>query len=217
MSPVTALDFKKLDRALYLPDPQPGLVDVPMMRFIVVTGRGDPNTAPAYAAAIELLYGLTYTIKMSPKSGTAPAGYVEYVVPPLEGLWWFDDGQFAGAVSVADHKDDLNWAAMIRQPEFVTPDVFAWAQDTVTRKKKLDAALASLEDVKEGLCAQVVHIGPYDDEPATVARLDAYIAAQGLRTQMGGRRQHHEIYLGDPHRTAPDKLRTVIRHPVVPA
>lgn len=211
---MTALHFTKLDPALYAPGTDPGLVDVPTMRFIVVEGRGDPNTAPAYAAALECLYGLTYTIKMSPKSGDAPPGYVEYAVPPLEGLWWFDDEPFTPAAGVAGRKDDLVWAAMIRQPSFVTPEVFAWAQQRLAHRKKLDVSGAHLEDITEGRCAQVMHLGPYDDEPATVARLEAFIASQGLRTDMAGRRAHHEIYLGDPRRTAPAKLRTVIRHPV---
>ena len=214
------LDFKKADRALYEPGTTPVLVDVPAMRFLTVEGRGDPNTAPAYAAAVEALYAVAYTIKMSPKGPVVPPGYVDYVVGPLEGLWWFDDGAgVTGPTGIAERKDDFRWLAMIRQPDFVTPDVLDWALGAARAKKKLPAggAPVALEEFTEGLCAQVMHIGPYDDEPATVAALEAFIAASGHRTQMDGRRQHHEIYLGDPRRTAPDKLRTVLRHPVVPA
>ena len=212
---MTSMDFKS-DKVLYQPGTSPVMVDVPPMRFITVEGQGDPNTAPAYAAAIEILYGLSYTIKMSHKGPLTPVGYVDYVVAPLEGLWWFEGETLPGARNPAGRKDDLVWLAMIRQPEFVTPDVFAWAQEACRTKKKLDVAGARLEDITEGLCAQVMHIGPFDDEPATVEKLNEFIASSGCETQMSGRRQHHEIYLGDPRRTAPDRLRTVIRHPVVP-
>lgn len=214
MDEMAAYDFKKEFNDLYAPKTKPSIVDVPPMRFIMVDGKGDPNTSPLYTAAVEVLYGLSYSIKMSKKSGNQPQGYFEYVVPPLEGLWWFEDGVFDG--SVIGRKDEFSWVMMIRQPEFVTSAVFEAAKLSLAKKKPaLDASLARLEDFTEGLCAQVMHIGPYDDEPSTVAALDQFIASNGYRTEMAGMRQHHEIYLGDPRKTAPDRLKTVLRHPIV--
>jgi len=182
---MTGLDFRRTDKRLYEPGLTPSLVDVPTMRFITVEGRGNPNTAPAYAGAIETLYGLSYTIKMSRKGPVVPPGYVEYSVGPLEGLWWFEGGQYTGTASVLERKDDFCWLAMIRQPEFVTPEVFEWACEAATKKKRnLDVTGARLEDITEGLCAQVMHVGPYDDEPATVAALEAFIEASGHRGDM---------------------------------
>ena len=160
------------------------------------------------------MYGLSYTIKMSKKSSVQPPGYFDFVVPPLEGLWWFEDNYFD--VTVIGRKDEFNWVMMIRQPEFVTPEVFAAAKAQLAKKKPgIDLSIARLEDFTEGLCAQILHIGPYDDEAATVAVLEEFIAAQGCQTVMSGLRQHHEIYLSDPRKSAPEKLKTVIRHPIV--
>lgn len=184
---------------------------MPIMRFIMVNGKGDPNTSASYKAAVEVLYGLSYTIKMSK---TKPEGYFDYVVPPLEGLWWFAEKPFDG--SVVGRKDEFSWVMMIRQPEFVTPAVFDTAKVVLAKKKpELDPSIARLEDFQEGLCAQIMHIGSYDDEPPTIAKLDEFIKTKGYRTEMSGLRQHHEIYLGDPRKTAPEKLKTVIRHPIV--
>jgi hypothetical protein len=210
---MAAFDFKKAYKELYLPKNKPGIIDVPEMRFIMVDGKGDPNTAASYKEAVELLYGLSYSIKMSKKSGTPPPGYFDYVVPPLEGLWWFEENYFDG--NVIERKDEFNWVLMIRQPEFVTPGVFEAAKASLSKKKpELDISRARLEDFTEGLCAQVLHIGSYDDEAATVAVLEEFIASQGYRTEMSGLRQHHEIYLSDPRKTEPEKLKTVIRHPI---
>ncbi len=213
---MSAFDFKKEYKDLYLPGTKPVLVQPPSVRMLVVDGRGDPNTSPAYAAAVEALYGICYTIKMSKMGGSQPEGYFDYVVPPLEGLWWGEDGYFDGA-RITD-KGKFCWTMMIRQPDFVTPGVFAQAKDTLRAKKpQVDASLLRLEEFAEGLCAQVMHTGPYDDEPATVALLDAFIAAEGYRPDFSDTRHHHEIYLGDPRKTAPEKLKTVIRHPVAKA
>ena len=210
---MAAFDFKKAYKELYLPKNKPGIIDVPEMRFIMVDGKGDPNTAASYKEAVELLYGLSYSIKMSKKSGTPPPGYFDYVVPPLEGLWWFEENYFDG--NVIERKDEFNWVLMIRQPEFVTPGDFEAAKASLSKKKpELDISRARLEDFTEGLCAQVLHIGAYDDEAATVAVLEELIASQGDRTEMSGLRQHHEIYLSDPRKTEPEKLKTVIRHPI---
>lgn len=208
-----AFDFKKEYKDLYNPKTEPQIIDVPKMRFIMIDGKGNPNTSPLYAAAVETLYGLSYTIKMSKNR---PDGYFEYVVPPLEGLWWFEGDYFDG--NVKDRKDEFLWTMMIRQPDFVTEEVFEAAKEALKKKKPdLDVSAARLCDFTEGLCAQVLHIGPYDDEPETVARLEEFIKTKGYRTEMSGMRQHHEIYLGDPRKTAPEKLKTVIRHPIVKA
>ncbi len=211
---MAAFDFKKEYKDLYLPTNKPVIIDVPEMRFIMVNGQGDPNTSAFYKEAVEVLYGLSYSIKMSKKGSAQPAGYFDYVVPPLEGLWWFEGNFFAG--DVIGRKDEFRWVVMIRQPEFVTPEVFEAAKVSLAKKKPgIDPSIARLEDFTEGLCAQVMHIGSYDDEASTVAVLEEFIASQGYRTEMSGLRQHHEIYLSDPRKTAPEKLKTVIRHPIV--
>jgi len=211
-----ALDFKKQYKDLYLPGTEPGLVEVPKMTFIMVDGSGGPHSSD-YAAAVEILYGLSYAIKMSAKGPDKPEGYIEYVVPPLEGLWWAPGDDTGESVTTLD-VDGLAWVAMIRQPEFVTQSVYDWAVAATAKKKPgANYGLARLEEFEEGLCAQVMHVGGYDQETGTVARLDEFIAASGHRTDMGGLRQHHEIYLSDPRRTSPEKMKTVLRHPVAPA
>jgi hypothetical protein len=151
---------------------------------------------------------------MSKMSGNKPEGYFDYVVPPLEGLWWLEEEYFDG--SVIGKKDKFNWTMMIRQPEFVTPQIFETAKAVLSKKKpELDTSAARLEDFTEGLCAQVMHIGSYDDKPPTVAALEEFIKSEGYSTEMRGMRQHHEIYISDPRKTAPEKLKTVIRHPIV--
>jgi len=209
-----AFDYKKEYKDLYFPGEKPCVIDIPEMVFIMVDGKGDPNTSAAYQNALEILYGLSYAIKMSKKSGAQPEGYFEFVVPPLEGLWWGEDGYYDGA-NVAD-KNKLHWTSMIRQPEFVTQDVFEKAKQALNKKKPaLDLDSARLVSFAEGLCAQVMHTGPYDDEPATIKTLEAFIAQAGYASDLsGGVRKHHEIYLGDPRKTAPEKLKTVIRHPI---
>lgn len=205
------LDFKKADKTLYAPGIKPELVDVPEMLFIQVAGTGNPNTSPAYKSALEILYGLSYTIKMSKMDGSQPAGYFEYVVPPLEGLWWTPDG---GAVDYT-HKEEFCWISMIRQPDFVTGSVLERAKEKLGRKKpELDFSGTRLVRWTEGFCAQVMHRGPYDDEPATLERLEAFVAASGCVPDYTAMRRHHEIYLGDPRKTAPEKLKTVLRIPV---
>ncbi|MGI6731691.1 MAG: GyrI-like domain-containing protein [Anaerovoracaceae bacterium] len=211
---MSVFDFKKEYKELYLPKTKPSIIDVPTMNFFMVDGKGDPNISPFYKAAVEVLYGLSYSIKMSKTGGNEPEGYFDYVVPPLEGLWWFEDNTFNG--SVIGRKDEFSWTMMIRQPEFVTPDVFETAKASLQKKKpELDTSIARFETFSEGLCAQVMHIGSYDDEPPTVAALEAFIESHGYRTEMSGMRQHHEIFISDPRRTEPAKLKTVIRHPIV--
>ena len=206
------LEYVKAFPELYAPGTVPSLIDVPEMLFLQADGAGDPNDPEGeYAKALELLYAVAYTIKMSPKGGVALDGYFEYTVPPLEGLWSFGDG--AADVLTAD-KRQYQWTAMIRQPEFVTPEVFEWAAGEVRRKKKLDTSRARLAIFREGLCVQCMHVGPYATEPKTVEKMHAYMEESGLLCDLSDARSHHEIYLGDPRRTAPEKLRTVLRHPV---
>lgn len=206
------LDYKKAEKHLYQPK-GPAILRVPEMVFFAVEGSGDPNTSASYREALELLYGLSFTVKMSKLGGRALPGYFEYVVPPLEGLWWTDEPGFDGR-TLAD-KSRFRWVSLIRQPDFVDEAVFAWAREELGRKRpEADLSRAYLWRWEEGLCAQLLHRGPYDDEPESVARLAAFVREQGYREDFSPGRYHHEIYLGDPRRTAPDRLRTVIRHPV---
>lgn len=203
-----AIDYKKTEKDLYLPTTTPSIIDVPQMIFIAVDGRGDPNTGEEYAAALELLYGLSYTIKMGNKS------ILQYVVPPLEGLWSVDDDFRGGGAAISD-KSKFVWTMMIRQPEFVTADIFAAAKATMAKKKpKLDTSPAKIEIITEGLCVQVMHIGSYDDEPKTVAALDSFAIENGYAIDINDTRRHHEIYISDPRKTLPEKLKTVLRHPI---
>lgn len=207
------VDYKKIYKNLYLPKKQPAVIEVPEMTFIMVKGKGDPNTSDSYKEALEILYGLSFTIKMSKMSGTEPEGYFDYVVPPLEGLWWTEEEVFNG-YNVGD-KDKLCWISMIRQPEFVTEDVFLWAKEILHRKKpELNFTSTRLQSYKEGLCCQVLHVGPYDDEPGTIEKMQLFVEEAGYKEDLDSRRHHHEIYLGDPRRTKPENLKTVIRHPI---
>lgn len=212
----SAFDYKKEYKDLYTPKAKPSLIDVPEMLFLMVDGKGDPNTAPAYQEALELLYGLSYAIKMSKMSGTQPEGYFDYVVPPLEGLWWTAEGGYDG--SKPGEKDKFLWTSMIRQPEFVTPDALEAARATLLKKRPgLPVDKAWLQRWTEGLSVQILHVGPYDDEPVSVALMDAFLAGSGYRCDFSEDRKHHEIYLGDPRKTAPEKRKTVIRHPAAKA
>jgi len=203
------VDYKKDYKDLYLPKTKPMLIDVPPINFIMIEGAGDPNHTE-YQEAVGALYALTFTIKMSKMSGNQPEGYFEYVVPPLEGLWWISGGAFS-----FDERDNWFWTSMIRQPEFATPAVFAWAMEECRRKKpELDLNKARFETFSEGLCVQIMHIGPYSDEPRSVAVLEDFIGGNGLVNQTGSERKHHEIYLSDPRKTASEKLKTVLRLPV---
>lgn len=206
------IDYKKTEKHLYLPK-SPAIVQVPEMVFFAVDGQGDPNTSPAYAQAMEILYGLSFTVKMSKMGGEEPEGYFDYVVPPLEGLWWTDEPGFDGKPP-AD-KNDFRWTSLIRQPDFVNEEVFAWAAERLAKKKPdLDLTKARFLRWEEGLCAHLLHVGPYDAEPASIDRLTEFLREQGCVPDFTDARRHHEIYLGDPRRTAPEKLKTVIRHPV---
>ena len=212
------LDYKKEYKDLYMPKAKPCLIDVPPICFIMVDGKGNPNIEGGeYQQAVELLYALSYTIKMSKMGGNPPEGYFEYVVPPLEGLWWLnDDSHFDFSI-----KEKYCWTSMIRQPEFVTQEVFDWACKELAKKKpELNTSKAQLQTYHEGLCVQMMHRGPYDEEPKTIAQIDAFIKENSYENAIsdvgadGMIKRHHEIYLGDPRKTEPSKMKTVLRHPV---
>lgn len=204
-------DFKKEYKEFYLPKNKPEIVTVPPANYIAVRGEGDPNEpGGAYQQAIGVLYAVAYTLKMSYKTGHKIDGFYEYVVPPLEGFWWQDG---AGGVDYS-HKAGFRWISVIRLPEFVTEEDFQWAVEAASQKKKLDCSAAQLLTVDEGLCVQMMHLGPFDDEPASVALMDQYIAEQGFENDFSPTRLHHEIYLSDARRVPPEKWKTVIRHPI---
>ena len=204
-------DFKKEYREFYLPKNRPEIVTVPKANYIAVRGHGDPNEpGGAYQKAIEVLYSVAYTLKMSYKTDHKIEGFFEYVVPPLEGFWWQDG---VNGVDYGD-KSTFNWISVIRLPDFVTEADFRWAVDTAAKKKKLDCPAAEFLPIDEGLCVQILHIGSYDAEPETVAVLDRFLAENGYVNDFSPIRLHHEIYLSDARKTAPNKLKTVIRHPI---
>lgn len=207
-----AFDYKKEYKEFYLPKSQPGLVTVPAMGFVAVRGQGDPNReGGAYKEAIELLYGIAFTIKMSKLGSHRIDGYFDYVVPPLEGLWWQED-----TVGIDySRKEDLQWISMIRLPEFVTQAVFDWAVAQASEKKKKDFSQAEFFTYEEGLCVQCMHMGSYDNEPGTLEKMEAFAHGQGYALDEKGGRYHHEIYLSDPRKCRPENLKTVIRQPVV--
>lgn len=206
-----AFDFKKEYKEFYLPKNQPEIVTVPPMTYVAVRGRGDPNEeGGAYKAAVGVLYAVAYTIKMSKLGDRRIESYFDFVVPPLEGFWRQEGVQGVDY----SNKTAFQWISCIRLPEFVTRDELAWAAEEAARKKKLDCSAAELLTVDEGLCVQMMHHGPYDDEPASVARMDAFLALQGYENDFESGRQHHEIYLSDARKVSPDKWKTVIRHPI---
>lgn len=207
-----AFDFKREYKELYLPKSKPGIIEVPKMNYIAVRGKGDPNDEDSeYKTTIGLLYGIAYTIKMSKMGDHQIAGYFDFVVPPLEGFWW-QDGNNEG-IDYA-RKDDFNFISAIRLPDFVTKADFDWAVVEATRKKKQDFSKVEFLTYNEGLCIQCLHVGSYDDEPATVAKMHEFMIENGYELDVQNPRYHHEIYLSDPRKCAPEKLKTVIRHPI---
>jgi len=206
-----AFDFKKEYKEFYMPKGRPEIVDVPKANYIAVRGKGDPNEeGGAYKAAVGVLYAVAYTLKMSYKTDHKIEGFFDYVVPPLEGFWWQD------GVRGVDYsrKSEFNWISVIRLPDFITKEDLDWAIRTASEKKKLDCSAAEFLTVEEGLCVQMMHIGSYDDEPESVALMDSFIRQNGYENDLNKSRLHHEIYLSDARKTAPDKLKTVIRHPI---
>lgn len=206
-----AFDFKKEYKEFYMPKNKPEIVTVPQANYIAVRGKGNPNEIDgAYQKAISILYAVAYTLKMSYKTEHKIEGFFEYVVPPLEGFWWQDN---VDGIDYAD-KAAFNWISVIRLPEFITQKDFEWAVETASEKKKLDCSSAEFLTIDEGVCVQIMHIGAFDDEPQTVALMDEYIAQNGYENDITESRLHHEIYLSDARKVAPEKWKTVIRHPI---
>lgn len=206
-----AFDYKKEYKEFYMPKAKPEIVTVPSMNYIAVRGTGNPDVeGGAYKASIGLLYGIAFTIKMSKKGSRQIEGYFDYVVPPLEGFWW-QDGIYGFDYT---RKDLFHWISVIRLPDFVGQEDFKWAVAEAEKKKKQDFSAVEFMTIEEGLCVQMMHIGPFDDEPASVALMDNYIAEQGYENDFSPSRLHHEIYLSDARKVAPEKWKTVIRHPI---
>lgn len=206
-----AFDFKKEYKEFYLPVSRPVIISVPAFNFIAVRGKGNPNDPDGeYSKALNLLYGTAYTVKMSKKTDYRIEGYFDYVVPPLEGFWWQD------GVKEVDYarKENFRWISVIRLPDFVTKKDFDWAVAEATRKKKADFSKVEFLTMEEGLCVQCMHTGSYDSEPATVELMHKYVQDQGYELDFSDTRLHHEIYLSDPRKVAPDNNKTVIRHPI---
>lgn len=206
-----AFDFKKEYKELYQPKRKPEIISVPKMNYIAVRGKGDPNEENgAYQQAIGILYAVAYTLKMSYKTDYKIEGFFEYVVPPLEGFWWQD------GINGVDYgnKDGFNWISLIRLPDFISEKDFSWAVKTASTKKKIDCSKAEFFSVEEGLCVQVMHIGSFDNEPETVNIMNEFLKEKGYQNDFGTTRFHHEIYLSDARKTLPEKMKTVIRHPI---
>jgi len=206
-----AFDFKKEYKEYYMPKNKPSIIEIPTANYIAVRGKGDPNEeGGAYQQAVSVLYAVAYTLKMSYKTDRAIEGFYEYVVPPLEGFWRQDG---VDGVDYSD-KSSFCWTSVIRLPDFIRREDFEWAVEQASKKKKMDCSAAEFITIDEGLCVQMMHLGSYDGEPATVALMDEYIAAEGYANDLSENRQHHEIYLSDPRKSPPEKLKTVIRHPI---
>lgn len=206
-----SFDYKKEYKEFYMPKNKPGIVEIPSMNYIAVRGKGNPNEEESdYKKSIGLLYGIAFTIKMSKKGNHQIEGYFDYVVPPLEGFWWQENT----ADIDYSRKEDFHFISVIRLPDFVTKEDFEWAIQEASRKKKEDFSKVEFLTYNEGLCVQCMHIGSYDDEPETIQRMNDFLAEQGYETDITNKRLHHEIYLSDARRVAPDRLKTVIRHPI---
>lgn len=204
-------DFKKEYKEFYLPPAKPVIVTIPKANYIAVRGKGDPNEeGGAYQQAIGILYAVAYTLKMSYKTDHRIEGFYDYVVPPLEGFWWQEgiDG-----IEYSD-KSTFCWISVIRLPDFITQADIDWAVETASKKKKIDCSRTEFLTIDEGLCVQIMHIGPYDNEPASVALMDRFLDENGYENDFSASRLHHEIYLSDARRVAPENWKTVIRHPI---
>lgn len=206
-----AYDFKKDSKEFYRLKNKPEIVNVPKANYIAVRGSGDPNEeGGAYQQAISVLYAVAYTLKMSYKTDYIIEGFYEYVVPPLEGFWWQEN------VSSVDYSDKSTfcWISVIRVPDFISKKDFDWAVKTATNKKKIDCSSTEFITIEEGLCVQILHIGPFDEEPRSVAIMDEFLKTNGYVSDMNAERLHHEIYLSDARKVPADKWKTIIRHPI---
>ena len=206
-----AFDYKKEYKEFYMPKNKPSIIEIPRMNYIAVRGKGNPNEENSeYKQTIGLLYSIAFTIKMSYKTSHKIEGYFEYVVPPLEGFWW------QTGIDGLDYnkKEDMEFISMIRLPDFVTKEEFDWAISEATNKKKQDFSKVEYLTYDEGLCVQCMHIGSYDNEPATIEMMKSYAEENGYEIDITDNRFHHEIYLSDPRRCDESRLKTVIRHPI---
>ena len=211
-----AFDYKKEFKEFYLPSVKPQIVELPKMKFVAIRGKGNPNEEGGeYKNALEVLYAISYTIKMSKMGDHRIEGYFDYVVPPLEGFWWQRDKK-ENVIPGIDYsrKENLEWISLIRLPDFVVQKDFDWAKDSVQKKKGLDVSRTEFFNFMEGKCVQIMHIGSYDDEPATIKVMDDFALQKGFKLDFSEIRLHHEIYLSDPRKVSKDKLKTVIRHPI---
>ena len=224
-----AFDFKKEYKEFYMPKNKPEIVKIPPMNYVAVRGKGNPNVECGdYQQAISILYAVAYTLKMSYRTDYKIEDFFEYVVPPLEGFWWQGEQHPVDAEMRTDrtdrrenvkgidysNKDTFNWISVIRLPDFITEKDFAWAVQTATKKKRIDCSPAEFLTIDEGLCVQIMHQGSFDSEPATVALLEDYLKEQGYENNINEQRLHHEIYMSDARKVAPEKWKTVIRHPI---
>ena len=206
-----AFDYKKEYKEFYMPKNKPSIVEVPTMNYIAVRGKGNPNEEGSeYKQSIGLLYGIAFTVKMSKMGSHRIDGYFDYVVPPLEGFWWQENTKEIDY----SKKEDFHFISVIRLPDFVTKKDFDWAIEEASKKKKEDFSKVEFLTVDEGLCVQCMHIGSYDDEPGTIEIMHEFMTAEGYELDITDTRLHHEIYLSDARRVAPERLKTVIRHPV---
>ena len=206
-----AFDYKKEYKEFYMPKNKPSIIEIPRMNYIAVRGKGNPNEENSeYKQTIGLLYSIAFTIKMSYKTSHKIEGYFEYVVPPLEGFWW------QTGIDGLDYnkKEDMEFISMIRLPDFVTKEEFDWAINEATNKKKQDFSKVEFLSYDEGLCVQCMHIGSYDNEPATIETMKTYVEENGYEIDINNNRFHHEIYLSDPRKCDESRLKTVIRHPI---
>ena len=204
-----AFDFKKEFNKFYNPSENPEIIEIPKMNFIAVRGKGKPNEREGeYQKAVEMLYGVAYTLKMSYKTQYKIEGYFEYVVPPLEGLWWQENTEYENYLL---NKDLFNWISLIRIPDFVKKEDVEWAVKTATQKKKKDFSKVEFFTYDEGVCVQCMHIGSYNDEPETIQKMNEFTRENGYSIDLTDKRYHHEIYLSDPRKADIDKLKTVIR------
>lgn len=206
-----SFDYKKEYKEFYLPKNKPTIITIPKMNFIAVRGKGNPNEEEGeYKEAIGLLYAIAFTIKMSYKGAHKIDGYFSYVVPPLEGFWWQD------GIQGIDYqkKENFQWISVIRLPDFVTKEDFQWAIQEATKKKEKDFSKVEYWSYEEGICVQCMHLGSYNEEPATIQQMDEYAKENGYEIDITNSRYHHEIYLSDPRKNNPANLKTVIRHPI---
>ena len=204
-------DFKKEFKQLYNPKTKPSIINIEQTNYIAVRGSGNPNDENSeYKQSISLLYPIAYSIKMSKKGAYKIPGYFDFVVPPLEGFWWQE------GIEGVDHsnKEGFKFISLIRMPDFVTKEVFEWTIEATTLKKKEDFSKVEFFTYNEGLCAQCMHIGPYDNEPETVELMHELMKNEGYELDISDKRFHHEIYISDVRKTAPEKLKTIIRHPI---